>query len=90
LERLNLNHTPVSDAGLAHLAALPNLRELRLDSATVTDAGLEVLKSLDSLEVVDLYHTLVTEGGLEKLQSILPQCRIIWDRDSGLSNRRGS
>jgi len=90
LVRLNLDYTAVSDAGLAHLARLERLTELKLNSATVTDAGLAQLKALAGLQVLNLYHTLVTEKGYQELRAALPNCRIIWDRNSSLPNRRGS
>jgi hypothetical protein len=43
-----------------------------------------------SLKVLNLYHTLVTEDAYRALAAALPQCKIVWDRDSSLPNRRGS
>ena len=43
----------VSSAGLAHLAALPNLEKLDLRSSTVTSEGLASLKSLPHLAWLD-------------------------------------
>jgi hypothetical protein len=43
-----------------------------------------------SLTVLNLYHTLVTQKGYDSLRTALPACRIVWDRDSSLPNRRGS
>ncbi len=37
-----------------------------------------------------LHHTLVTEKAYEDLKKTLPDCRIIFDRDSALPNRRHS
>ena len=89
LRRLNLDYTAVTDKGMAYLKLLP-LAELRLDSAGITDAGAEQLKSMASLKVLNLYHTLVTEDAYRALAAALPQCKIVWDRDSSLPNRRGS
>lgn len=41
-----------------------------------------------SLKHVNLYHTLVTEAGVRKLRAALPECKIEWDRDSAMPNRR--
>ena len=90
LTKLNLDYTPVTDAGLAKLAPLQHLEELRLDGAGVTDAGVESLKGFTGMKLLNLYHTLVTEPGYKKLKEALPGCNIIWDRDSGLPTRRGS
>jgi hypothetical protein len=80
----------VTDAGLRTLASMPSLSELLLDTAGITDAGLEPLRTQANLKVLNLYHTLVTQKGFDSLRSALPACRIIWDRDSSLPNRRGS
>lgn len=91
LENLNLDYTTVTDAGIASLQqALPGLRELHLDSAGLTDAGLPALGKLVNLEYLNLYHTLVTEKGFEELHKTLPKCRIVFDRNSSLPNRRHS
>ncbi len=91
LQRLSLDYTTVSDAGLAILRrSLPKLAELTLDSANVSDAGIETLRGMAGLKVLNLYHTMVTEKGFEDLQKTLPGCRIIFDRDSALPNRRHS
>jgi hypothetical protein len=39
---------------------------------------------------LNLYHTLVTETGYQNLKAALPDCRIIWERESSLPTRRGS
>ncbi len=51
---------------------------------------MEQLKSVGTLRLVNLYHTLVTENGYRALTQALPACKIVWDRDSSLPNRRGS
>jgi hypothetical protein len=47
------------------------------------------LKSMPSLKVLNLYHTLITEKGLAQLKAALPDCGIVFDRDSALPARRG-
>src|SRR5262249_46471833 len=89
LRRLDLDYTAVTDKGIAHLKSMP-LAELRLDSAGITDAGAEQLHCMASLQFLNLYHTLVTEQCYRVLAAALPQCKIVWDRDSSLPNRRGS
>jgi len=43
-----------------------------------------------NLRSLSLYHTLVSEKGYEQLKAALPDCRIVFDRDSSLPNRRKS
>jgi hypothetical protein len=66
------------------------LIELRMDSSGLTDASVDILRGMRQLRTLNLYHTLVTEKGFETLKKELPQCDIIFDRDSALPNRRHS
>jgi hypothetical protein len=60
-----------TDADLALLTALPDLRELTLaDRRNITDAGLVHLAQLRDLRVLDLKGTLVIGPGLRHLQSL--------------------
>ena len=55
LELLNLAHTLVTDAGLAHLRGMTALRELDLTGRSgVTDAGLASLAGLRKLQTLGL------------------------------------
>ena len=49
LEVLSLSNTDISDAGVAHLARLPCLRQLTLDGTRVTGTGLAGFTALDFL-----------------------------------------
>jgi hypothetical protein len=79
----------VDDHALESLKKLPKIQDLRLNMAKVTDAGVDDLASMSALRSLNLYHTLVTEKGLERLKAALPQCGIVFDRDSALPARRG-
>lgn len=67
---LNLANTKITDAGLAHVASLPNLRVLHLEKTGIGDAGLAHLKSLSNLEYLNLYGTQVTDAGLANLEGL--------------------
>lgn len=67
---LSLYSTPVTDAGLAHLKGLTNLRSLELSFCKVGDAGLAHLKGLSRLESLYLYGTRVKGPGLEHLKGL--------------------
>jgi N-acyl-D-aspartate/D-glutamate deacylase/Leucine-rich repeat (LRR) protein len=91
LRRINLDYTNVSDKAVALLAdALPYLESLRLDSAGITDAAVESFTRMKSLKELNLYHTLVTQAAYERIQAALPECTIVYDRESSLPNRRRS
>ncbi|MHB1560489.1 MAG: tetratricopeptide repeat protein [Isosphaeraceae bacterium] len=62
----------VSDAGLAHIRNLVNLRSLSLSGDRITDAGLEHLAGLDSLESLRIRGTKVTAKGLDRLHKQRP------------------
>ncbi len=58
----------VSDAGLHHLARMPQLQRLNLTGCGFTDAGLTVLRQLPALREFYLYHHhSVTDAGLAHL-----------------------
>ena len=67
---LNLAGSKVTDAGLAQVGQLPNLRRLHLEKTAVTDAGLAHLKNLANLEYLNLYGTAVTDAGLANLAGL--------------------
>ena len=63
LQALNLQSTPVTDAGLEHLKGLTQLQALGLWCTQVSDAGLEHLKGLTQLQSLGLAETRVTDAG---------------------------
>ncbi len=72
LEILNLGVLEqITDAGLAQLANVPQLRDISLYHNTkITDAGLMPLKKLPSLRRLDVANSYVTDGGLVHLKDI--------------------
>jgi hypothetical protein len=67
---LDLGGTRITDAGLAGLAAFPNLVRLHLERTAVTDSGLAALEGLGQLEYLNLYGTEITDQGLATLQRL--------------------
>ncbi len=67
------NSKALTDAGIRHLARMPQLRYLDLSGTQVTDAGLKVLRSLRSLERINLSGTHITDTGVAELAG----CRAI-------------
>lgn len=70
LHRLDLGETAVTDAGLAALGAMTELRRLHLDRTPVTDAGLAHLSALGRLESLNLHGTAVSDAGLAALRPL--------------------
>ena len=77
LERLHLEKTKITDAGLAHLKDLGNLEYLNLYGTAVTDAGLEHLKGLKNLKKLYVWQSQVTDAGIAKLKEALPDVTVV-------------
>lgn len=74
IERLSLsaglgNYGKVTNAGLAELQKLTNLKQLDLHCPKVTDAGLKALAPLKNLTALDLQHSKITGAGLNELEA---------------------
>jgi len=70
LERLYLAATPVSNKGLAHVAACKRLKRLSLWRTRITDLGMDYLRNLEDLELLDIQETKVTEAALAHLKHL--------------------
>jgi len=77
LRWLDLAGTKVSDAGMAYVAAMPNLLRLHLERTAVTDQGMARLATLPELEYLNLYGTGITDRSLTQLQ-LLPKLKQIY------------
>lgn len=66
LNRLHLEQTTVTDAGLASLSSLNFLEYLNLHQTAITDAGLEPLLALPHLRSLYLWQTRVTAAGIDR------------------------
>src|SRR5262249_22038253 len=67
LQSLDLSNNGFTDAALAGLAEMKNLRHLLLRDSMITDEGLKHLAGLTSLEELDLSGTRITDRGIENL-----------------------
>ncbi len=70
LEALYLSGSAVTDAGMAHLNALTDLRCLSLPNTRVSDAGLVHLQGMKCLEVLILDKDGITDAGLAHLKGL--------------------
>ena len=64
---IRLVETALTDAGLATLARLPNIRKLTIDSANISDAGVAKLKALRNIEILELRRMPIKGHGLKAL-----------------------
>ena len=76
LDFLGIYSNAVTDAGLAHIAKVRQLRRSRVFSACVTDEGLAHLTELTNLTDLEIGRGSVTDSGVKKLRVALPKCDI--------------
>jgi hypothetical protein len=88
LESLNLNYTPVTDAGFAKLSSLTGFTELKLDRTDLGDKSVSWLLGQKNLKYIDLYHTLISEQSYQSLRKALPTAEVNWSLDAGRTRRR--
>jgi hypothetical protein len=71
LEVLQLLAVPVTDAGLANIETLHNLRELRLDNSDgLTDAALAYVGSLTNLRAQYFFQAPLTDAGIARIKDL--------------------
>ena len=74
LRSLVLQHTRITEAGLAHLEGLTSLRKLYI-SGDITDLGLERVAGLTNLDKLNLAFTQISDAGLQHLRGRLPNLK---------------
>jgi len=67
IEKLYLQMSGVTDAGLASLPDMRLLDRLDLKDTAITDSGLANLPKMDSIRWINLFGTAITDAGLEHL-----------------------
>jgi len=67
LEVLRAPRSNITDAGIAHLTALPRLRELDVSGCAITDAAFESFRAMIMLEDLVVFGTSVTDAGVREL-----------------------
>lgn len=77
LQRLHLERTPVTDAGLAAVLPCQQVTYLNLFGTAITDTGLSSLRALKNLNEVYLWQTKTTPAGIAALKKSLPELQVI-------------
>jgi hypothetical protein len=80
---LSLDGTLLTDAGLAHVARMPEVGILSLTDTQITDGALELIASIHGLNCVIVTGTAVTESGIDKLKTKRPNLYIQHDTIGG-------
>ena len=68
--RVSLDITAITDADVAHLSKLTNLKYLSFSRTAITDTGLAHLSGLAKLEYLSLSESTVTDAGLAQLSGL--------------------
>ncbi|MBN1972192.1 MAG: leucine-rich repeat protein [Sedimentisphaerales bacterium] len=77
IEELTISSPDITDAGLAHLAKLTNLKNLNLTYCdNITNKGLANLAALKSLRVLYIYGGQITVSGINHLNSLTNLTRL--------------
>jgi len=84
---LDLSRTGITDAGLAAVARMRELRHLDLRGTAIGDAGVEALGGLAALETLSLYGTGLSDAGLDSLQRGLPALRHLYVGDTAVTEQ---
>jgi Leucine-rich repeat (LRR) protein len=87
------DHTRVTDAGIAHLKGLTQMKGLGLDYCRITDAELAHLKDLTQLQRLTLRGKEITDARLANVEG-LTQLEFLWlgdcqVTDAGLVHLKG-
>jgi hypothetical protein len=86
IARLNLESTATTDASLAHIATMKELKELDLSHCKVTDQGIAALRGHPNLRQLWLDQTQITDASVDLLLS-LPKLERLSVERSGISDQ---
>lgn len=85
LEFLVLSGTKITDAGLAHLQEMDNLKRLYLRETQTGDDGLKYLSGLTNLEAIILNDTKITGAGMVHLKG-LKKLKLLYMQNTGITD----
>lgn len=86
LKILNLPHSRATDTGLASLAAMSRLIQLRLGSRHITDEGMQELARFPALRQLHLIDVPISDAGLDSLGQ-LPRLKSLYLDGSRVTDR---
>lgn len=85
LQKLQLDHTNITDRSAVFLKNCPHLQVLGLQQVKITDASLPHIAKLTQLRELDLWGSLVTSDGLRSLVTLL-HIEKLWLHDTGVGD----
>ncbi len=77
LNKLHLEHTVVTDAGVANLKTLPYLEYVNIVDTKVSDAGLKNIAAMKGLRSVYVWKSSVTDSGVSQLHRLYPGLLVV-------------
>ncbi|MCE7067547.1 c-type cytochrome domain-containing protein [Dyadobacter sp. CY326] len=77
LNKLHLEHTIVTDAGIAHLKSLPLLEYINLVNTKVGDSGLREVAAFKGLRSVYVWQSAVTDSVVNEVSRKYPNVMIV-------------
>ena len=77
LNKIHLEHTAVSDAGISNLKNLPYLEYVNLVDTKVTDAGLKDIAAMKGLKSIYVWQSAVTDSAVGLVSKQYPGLTVI-------------
>lgn len=77
LNKLHLEHTAITDEGIARMGNMPNLEYLNLIGTKVSDASIKKLAEFKSLRSLYVWQSALTEEGIAELKKLRPDVNVI-------------
>ncbi|MBW2058218.1 MAG: hypothetical protein JRJ26_12055 [Deltaproteobacteria bacterium] len=85
LTTLNIPNSRITDAGMAFLKNLREMKSLVLTAANITDSGIEYLAGLSRLEILNLSNTRLTDAGMVHIAGLTNLRKLFLNR-TGISD----
>ncbi len=77
LNKLHLDHTGITDEGIAQLENLPGLEYLNLIGTKVSDASVGKIAGLKGLKSIYLWQSAVSDSGIAELRRLRPDLHVV-------------
>jgi hypothetical protein len=70
LINLSISGTPITDAGMLHLAGLSSLNTLHANNTKITDKALDTICKLSAIKVLNISYNDITDAGMKKIATM--------------------
>jgi internalin A len=86
LRRLDIEDTPITDQGIAHLTELKSLVTVHFDGTSITDDSLKLLRCLPNLKSLTVCRTKIGDEGLKYIKDY-SALKTLGVKDTNVSER---